>query len=87
MNIKLPTAEQFAGGPHGGWAPGSYIRTCQACECCFEGSKRAFECADCAFRAPCAVCGKPVPDPRHWRGTGPAAEPVHVGCLARLRNQ
>lgn len=87
MNVKQPTAEQIAAGRHGGWAPGAYLGRCQMCDCWFEGAKRAIQCADCALRPPCAMCGVPVTDPRHWRGTGPTAEPVHVGCLAKLREE
>ena len=81
MNIKQPMPWQIAAGPYGGWAPGSYLCRCQMCDCWFDGAKLAFECADCALRSPCPMCGKRVHDPRHWRGD----EPVHAGCLPMLR--
>ena len=33
-----------------GWAPGSYMRKCYACDTTFIGDKRAVTCADCAYK-------------------------------------
>ncbi len=34
----------------GAWAPGNYMNKCSGCGCGFIGDKRAYECADCAYR-------------------------------------
>jgi len=33
-----------------GWASGSYICHCICCKCRFMGNKKAFVCADCAYK-------------------------------------
>lgn len=35
--------------PIGGWAPGPYLCRCLRCAELFEGDKRAYSCADCAY--------------------------------------
>lgn len=32
-----------------GWAPGWYVGKCNDCGCYFQGDKRAYQCADCAY--------------------------------------
>ncbi len=38
--------------PNGGWAPGEYFAQCFRCKTIFVGDKRAYECADCAYKIP-----------------------------------
>lgn len=58
-----------------GWAPGEYFTKCSQCNCQFIGDKRAWNCADCAYKnydaeiaaeqeleADLAVLGKAVDD-------------------------
>lgn len=35
-----------------GWAPGWYIGKCNDCGCYFQGDKRGYQCADCAYADP-----------------------------------
>lgn len=47
----------------GGWAPGSYINRCQKCGEEFIGDKRAWTCADCAYKPT-------TPHPANTEGRG-----------------
>jgi len=38
--------------PRHGWAPGEYLNNCHTCGCVFIGDKRAWTCADCAYKEP-----------------------------------
>lgn len=38
--------------PKGGWADGDYLCHCFQCRARFAGDKRAYQCADCAYREP-----------------------------------
>jgi rubredoxin len=35
--------------PKGGWADGNYRCTCRRCKTSYDGDKRSWECADCAY--------------------------------------
>jgi hypothetical protein len=47
-----------------GWAPGEYLNHCRTCEVVFIGDKRAWTCADCAYKEPDAPPPH-APPPKH----------------------
>ena len=42
--------QQALGPPRGAWAPGDYTGKCMACKDRYMGDKRAYMCADCAYK-------------------------------------
>jgi len=49
-NYLMPDAKISEKKQRGAWAPGNYIRKCIMCGDKFMGDKRAFSCADCAYK-------------------------------------
>jgi hypothetical protein len=42
-----------------GWAPGDYLNACRDCKNAFIGGKRAWQCAECAYKAQAVETHKP----------------------------
>jgi hypothetical protein len=50
MNPEIKDCKQDDREANGALAPGDYMCRCHNCNCLFSGDKRAFHCADCAYK-------------------------------------